>query len=176
MEFTDKEKSKNKIIYLLNSDDRENVDKYAMYIRSNNKDSAMAQYEIQEREEKLKELCKKNNYNVTYIYIDEGFSGRIDSKRLSFNKMIEDVNNGKINGIIAESIEQLVREDFAKTTNILENIKNSGAKIITVNNGNLQDIIEVSEKLNEKYLKDIKKLAQKTKREEIKNKNKTKER
>ncbi len=165
--------------FIVESDDRENAEKYAIYIRSNQKNSSIAHIEIQNKKEMLMELCKKNNYNVTHIYIDEGFSGRIDDKRISFNKMLEDIKNGKINGIITQSIEQIVREDFCKTKIVLENIKNSGAKIITINNGNLEDIMKLNEQVSEKYLTDIKKLAQKTKRKNIKkkiNKNKEKER
>lgn len=164
-----REQQNNRIIKLAELDSKNNAEKYGIYIRSNSKNNFTSQIEIQERKEFLINLCEKDNYNVTHIYIDEGFSGKIDTKRISFKKMLEDINDGKIQGIVAQSLDQLIRENFVKTKIVLEQIKDSGGKLIIVDNGKLKDITKINEQIPKEISNDLKKVALREKRKNIKN-------
>lgn len=77
------------------------------------------------------------------------------------------MNNGKINGVIAESLEQLVREDFVVTKLFLEQVKNSGTEVIITQNGKMQNLFDLLNDNNKEIVKDINKLAQAEKRKKI---------
>lgn len=136
-----REYQNSKVIKLVESDDRE---KYVIYIRNNNDNEVMSQLEIEEKKKMLLELCNKNNYNVTHIYIDEGFSGKIEG-RIALSKMLEEMNKGNINGIITRSMEELVREQYMNTKFLLEQIKNTGTKLMLVEYGKIVDFFKSCE-------------------------------
>ena len=139
---------------------------YGIYVRSGTKDKFLVNIEINDKVKDLLELARKNDYNVTEIYIDEGFSGRLEG-RVSLQKLLDDMNNGKINGVIAESLEQLVREDFVVTKLFLEQVKNGGAEVIITQNGKMQNLFDLLNDKNKEIVKDINKLAQAEKKKKI---------
>lgn len=52
---------------------------------------------------------KKENWNLTEIYSDEGKSGTSTKKRDAFNKMMEDAREGKFNLILCASVSRFAR-------------------------------------------------------------------
>ncbi len=52
---------------------------------------------------------KKENWNLTEIYSDEGKSGTSTKKRDAFNKMMEDARSGKFNLILCASVSRFAR-------------------------------------------------------------------
>ena len=52
---------------------------------------------------------KKENWNLTKIYSDEGKSGTSTKKRDAFNKMMEDAREGKFNLILCASVSRFAR-------------------------------------------------------------------
>lgn len=156
----------NRTIEVNDTNERESKKNFGIYVRSGTKDKFLVNIELNDKVKDLLELARKSDYNVTEIYIDEGFSGRLDG-RVSLQKLLNDMSTGKINGVIVESLEQLVREDFTTTEKFLEQIKDSGAEVVTVQNGKLQNFFEFLNDMNKDIVKDINKLAQAEKRKKI---------
>ena len=59
--------------------------------------------------EKLKDLCKFRDYNIYKIYEDAGISAKDMDHRPSFQEMLEDVRNGRINVIVAYKLDRITR-------------------------------------------------------------------
>lgn len=156
----------NRTIKVNDTNEKESKNNYGIYVRSGIKDKFLVNMEINDKVKDLLELARKSDYNVTEIYIDEGFSGKVEA-RVSLQKLLNDMSTGKINGVIVESLEQLIREDFITTERFLEKIKDIGAEVITIKGGKLQNFFEVLNGMNKDIVKDINKLAQVEKRKKI---------
>ena len=156
----------NRTVKVNNTNEKESKNNYGIYVRSGIKDKFLVNMEINDKVKDLLELARKSDYNITEIYIDEGFSGRVEG-RISLQKLLNDMSTGKINGVIVESLEQLVREDFTTTEKFLEQIKERGTKVITIQGGKLQNFFEFLNDMNKDIVKDINKLAQAEKRKKI---------
>ena len=66
----------------------------------------------------LKDYVKINNYNLIDEYIDDGYSGT-DFERPAFKRMIDDIQNKKINLVIVKDLSRLGR-DHVKTGYYIE--------------------------------------------------------
>ena len=151
--------------------DLDNKGKYVIYIRNKSDNEFISQLEIEEKKQMLLELCNKSKYNVTHIYIDEGFSGRIEG-RIALSRMLDEMNKGNIKGIITNSIEELVREQFMNTKFLLEQINDAGTKLMTVKNGKIVDFFKNCEVSSQKIFQDIEKEYKKEKnKKKSKNRN-----
>lgn len=80
-----------------------------IYCRVSTEDQAREGYSLPEQQDKLKELCKFRDYNVYKIYEDAGLSGKDMDHRPSFQEMLEDVRNGRINVIVAYKLDRITR-------------------------------------------------------------------
>ena len=61
------------------------------------------------QKELLKNYVKNNNFNLVEEYVDDGFSGT-DFERPGFKRMLEDINNKKINCVIVKDLSRLGRD------------------------------------------------------------------
>ena len=61
------------------------------------------------QKELLRNYVKSNNFNLVKEYVDDGFSGT-DFERPGFQKMLEDINNKKINCVIVKDLSRLGRD------------------------------------------------------------------
>ena len=61
------------------------------------------------QKELLRSYVKNNNFNLVKEYVDDGYSGT-DFERPGFQKMLEDINNKKINCIIVKDLSRLGRD------------------------------------------------------------------
>lgn len=59
--------------------------------------------------ELLRSFVKNNNFNLVKEYVDDGYSGT-DFERPGFQKMLEDINNKKINCVIVKDLSRLGRD------------------------------------------------------------------
>ena len=81
----------------------------AIYCRVSTEDQAREGYSLGEQLEKLKDLCKFRDYNIFNVYEDAGISAKDMEHRPSFQKMLEDVKNQKVNVIVAYKLDRLTR-------------------------------------------------------------------
>lgn len=127
-----REYQNNKII-TLNNDNKDNSKLYGIYIRigyCQNEFSAIL--ELEEKKEQILKYCKDNGYNVNHIYCDIGFSGALEN-RISLDKLVDDINSGKLEGVIAESLSSIIRDpSLVKTKIFLQSIK---GQIISMQDG-----------------------------------------
>ena len=104
----------------------------------------------------------QGNIEVVDTYIDNGFSGG-SFNRPGFQRLLHDINNGRVNCIIVKDLSQFGR-NFIETSEYLEKIfPLGGIRFVAVNNG-YDNISEMSEKegivipfsnmMNEMYLRD----------------------
>lgn len=145
-----------------------NIDyKVGIYIRLSKEDEEKEKYSesesIQNQRALLMQYIKENKLNFTHEYVDDGISGT-SFDRPGFNKMIEDIENGKINMVITKDLSRLGRnyvqsgyytetyfpEHNVRYIAILDNIDTA---IDSANN----DIAPFKSILNEMYAKDTSK-------------------
>lgn len=145
-----------------------NIDyKVGIYIRLSKEDEEKEKYSesesIQNQRALLMQYIKENKLNFIKEYVDDGISGT-SFDRPGFNKMIEDIENGKINMVITKDLSRLGRnyvqsgyytetyfpEHNVRYIAILDNIDTA---IDSANN----DIAPFKSILNEMYAKDTSK-------------------
>ena len=145
-----------------------NIDyKVGIYIRLSKEDEEKEKYSesesIQNQRALLMQYIKENKLNFIAEYVDDGVSGT-SFDRPGFNKMIEDIENGRINMVITKDLSRLGRnyvqsgyytetyfpEHNVRYIAILDNIDTA---IDSANN----DIAPFKSILNEMYAKDTSK-------------------
>ena len=104
------------------------------------------------------------NYELIDIYIDQGFTGT-NFNRPDFQRMVKDIENGKINMVITKDLSRLGR-DYIETGEYIEkwfpekNVRyvsvTDGIDTFVNNNGN-NDIAPFKSILNDMYSKDLSK-------------------
>lgn len=86
--------------------------KVGIYIRLSKEDEEKEKYSesesIQNQRALLMQYIKENKLNFIAEYVDDGISGT-SFDRPGFNKMIEDIENGKINMVITKDLSRLGR-------------------------------------------------------------------
>ncbi len=143
--------------------------KVAIYIRLSKEDVDRGYDEsesIKNQRDLLTEYVKKlgKEYNLVHIYIDQGFTGT-NFNRPDFQKMIKDIELGKINMVITKDLSRLGR-DYIETGEYIEkwfpenNVRyisvTDGIDTFSTNNGN-NDIAPFKSILNDMYSKDLSK-------------------
>ena len=61
----------------------------------------------------LSQFCQENGFSIFDYYVDDGFSG-LNFQRPGFQKMLEDVEAGKIGTVITKDLSRLGR-DYIQT-------------------------------------------------------------
>ena len=135
-----------------------------MYIRLSREDGDKQESESIGNQRKIIERYI-NEQNLTLVdeYVDDGISGTTFDRK-SFNRMINDIENGKINMVITKDLSRLGR-DYIKTGYYIENyfpekrvryvsiLEGIDTYEETVNN----DITPFKAIMNDMYAKDISK-------------------
>lgn len=102
--------------------------KVAAYARvSTNSDEQYTSYEAQVNYYSSY-IRQKPEWIFTQVYADEGLSGTNTKRRISFNKMIADAMDGKINLIITKSISRFARNTL-DTISFVRKLKNKGIEV-----------------------------------------------
>ena len=136
-----------------------------IYIRLSREDDdkVLESESITNQRSLLLQYVKENNYKLTDIYIDDGFSGT-NFDRPEFNRLINDIEIGKINMVITKDMSRLGR-DYIGTGNLIEKyFPEHGVRYIAVtdnidtlaDNTN-NDIAPFKAIMNDMYAKDISK-------------------
>ena len=66
-------------------------------------------------------VTKSEDLEIADIYIDDGYSGLYFANRPEFQRMMEDIYKGKIQGVITKDISRLGREHI-ETSNYIERV------------------------------------------------------
>jgi len=112
--------------------------KCALYIRvSTHRQASVEDGSLDTQESKLKayvkyeNTSKEANWKISGLYREEGRSAK-DLKRPEFQRMMQDLNEGKINTIVVWKIDRLTRslKDFS---NLWETFKDQGIQLISLN-------------------------------------------
>ena len=108
----------------------------------------------------IKEFAEKNGFEIYDYYIDDGYSGG-NFDRPNFKRLIEDIENKKINTVITKDTSRLGR-DFIETGNYMfKYFPEHNVRYIAITenfdtykpNG-VEDIIPFQAVINDIYLKD----------------------
>ncbi len=134
-----------------------------LYIRLSRDDGNIESDSIVSQRSLLNQYVKENNYNVIDEYVDDGFTGT-NFERPAFKRMINDIENGKINMIITKDMSRLGR-DYIGTGELIEKyFPNNNIRYIAINDGidtfidnTNNDIAPFKAIMNDMYAKDISK-------------------
>jgi len=88
----------------------------AIYVRVSTEDQAQEGFSIRAQVDKLKAYSLIKGWEIYDIYSDEGISGKNIVDRPEMNRLIDDVNDGKVNNVLVFKIDRLTRN----TKNLLE--------------------------------------------------------
>lgn len=117
---------------------------------------------IQTQKEMLTRYCHENGFTPYQLYIDDGWSGT-NSDRPDFQRMLSDIEDGKINCVITKDLSRLGR-NYLETGGYTEIFfPEHGVRYIAVTdgvdtaNGSTMDITPFKNLLNDMYARDISK-------------------
>ena len=108
-------------------------------------------------------VSKSDDLEIAETYIDDGYSGLYFANRPEFQRMMEDIYKGKIQGVITKDISRLGREHI-ETSNYIERVFPSlGIRYIaildgvdSVSHGN-EELAQFKTLFNDMYSRDISK-------------------
>ena len=133
-----------------------------IYCRLSSEDSAEHEsMSIGNQKAMLSDYVKRQGWEVGDIYIDDGYSGT-NFERPDFKRMIDDIENGKINMVVVKDLSRLGRNYImcGQYTEIY--FPEKGVRFIavndnvdTINNTGSMDITPFKHILNDMYAKDI---------------------
>ncbi len=86
------------------------------------------------QQEYFKDYIKRYNYEIYDIYSDEAFSGTETTKRLSFQRLLDDGKNKRYDVLLAKSYSRFGRNQ-RETLTALSELFESGIRIIFVEDG-----------------------------------------
>ena len=116
MSIREKERIKQEIVnsYITN-------ERVGIYCRVSTQDQVREGFSLSEQEERLRKLCDYKEYEIIDVYIDEGISAK-DTNRPHFQRMLNDVKNGRINRIVAYKLDRVTRsiKDLEELVQFLE--------------------------------------------------------
>lgn len=117
---------------------------------------------IQTQKEMLTRYCHENGFTPYQLYIDDGWSGT-NSDRPDFQRMLSDIEDGKINCVITKDLSRLGR-NYLETGGYTEIFfPEHSVRYIAVTdgvdtaNGSTMDITPFKNLLNDMYARDISK-------------------
>ena len=93
-----------------------------VYIRVSTEDQAREGFSLGEQEEKLLQLCKFKELEVYKVYKDAGISAKDMEHRPQFQEMLKDMEEGKLNYIVAYKLDRITRSvrDLEELISVLE--------------------------------------------------------
>ncbi len=147
-----------------------------IYIRLSHEDGDKQESEsIGNQRNILQRYVNENNLTFIKEYVDDGISGTTFD-RPGFNKMLQDIENGKINMVITKDLSRLGR-DYIKTGYYIENyFPQNNIRYVAITDGidthidsTNNDITPFKAIMNDYYAKDISKKIRSVYREKQKN-------
>ena len=134
------------------------------YCRLSKDDNKSRYTSIEGQQQLAQEYAEKHSFTISNFYIDDDQTGFIEyEKRPSFYRMLQDVENGKIDLILAKDLSRLCRKN-SRALNFVDIIKESKANLILMSDPmlgefNLQtdddSMLGLSTWFNERYVKEV---------------------
>ncbi len=124
---------------------------------------------IQTQKMMLEKYCKDQGFHIIGFYVDDGYSG-LNYNRPSFNRLLNDIDEGRINLVITKDLSRLGR-DYIQTGYYMEvYFTNKNVRYIAVNdnidtNKNDNDIAPFKNILNDMYARDLSRKVKSAKRQ-----------
>jgi len=87
-----------------------------IYVRVSTEEQAQEGFSIRGQTEKLKSYALLKDWDIYDIYSDEGISGKNIVDRPAINRLIDDIESGKVNNVLVFKVDRLTRS----TRNLLE--------------------------------------------------------
>jgi len=87
-----------------------------IYVRVSTEEQVQEGYSIRGQTEKLKSYALLKEWDIFDIYADEGISGKNIVDRPAINRLIDDIESGKVNNVLVFKVDRLTRS----TKNLLE--------------------------------------------------------
>lgn len=103
----------------------------AIYLRKSREDEESKEETLARHEKMLLEYCAKNHLTVEKIY-REVVSGENIENRPQMQLLMQDIAEGRYDGVVCVEIERLSRGNVLDQVEILEVFKNSATKIYTL--------------------------------------------
>ena len=86
----------------------------AVYCRlSKDDEQAGESVSIETQKMMLEDFCHERGFSIYGIYADDGYSG-LDFNRPAFTRLLEDIDNGKVNLVVTKDLSRLGR-DYIQT-------------------------------------------------------------
>ena len=140
-----------------------------IYIRLSREDGDKEESDSVGNQRKLltEYVAKKEDFILYDIYVDDGYSGT-NFNRPNFQRMIADIENGKINCVVVKDLSRFGR-DYIDTGRYLERyFPEMGVRFISVTDGidsmkrAYDMLLPIKNIFNEQYARDISKKIQAT--------------
>lgn len=136
----------------------------AIYIRLSKEDDSLGESEsIQNQKSLLTKYVKEQGYTLVDIYIDDGYTGT-NFNRPGFQKMLKDIEDGKVNMVITKDLSRLSRDyigtgEYVEKWFPLHNVRYVALtdNIDTFLDNSNNDIAPFKAILNDMYAKDLSK-------------------
>lgn len=90
--------------------------KTGVYLRVSTEEQAKEGFSIAAQREKLTHYAFANDWDIVDFYIDDGISGKNIKDRPDMVRLLQDVENGKVNNVLVYKIDRLTRS----TKNLIE--------------------------------------------------------
>ncbi len=139
--------------------------KVVCYCRLSKDDNKSRYSSINSQIELAKEYANSHNWNISKYYIDDNVSGYISNdERPQFSKMLQDINDGKVDIILAKDLSRIGRKG-SRTLTFIDDLKEKNVNLIltkdTFGEFNLlegdDDLLGLSTWFNERYVKEVSK-------------------
>ena len=111
-------------------------------------------------------VSKSDDLEIAEVYVDDGYSGLYFANRPEFQRMMEDIYKGEIQGVITKDISRLGREHI-ETSNYIERVFPSlGIRYIAILDGvdsvshSNEELAQFKTLFNDMYSRDISKKSE----------------